>query len=398
MLGLESVYWGITIVTYPFVSGLVAGSFIVGSLSHVFGQKQYEPLTKLSLLVTLTFLLLAPLGPLADARQPERWWELFLRPHLPYSPLGLFTAILSAYIIVVLVEMYITYRVPNMMLAQHETGWKAKLYRTLSLGSADVSEGRMAKDNSWLKALSVVGILLAFAFHGYVGFLFGSIKARPLWSNSLMMPLFIVSAIVSGIALMVVLYTITYRYLSEKGYVDPNLLDGLMRLQMWMIFVDLFFDVVDILNSIPSAYANAAISQGWHNIFIVGPLAWSYWFGQIGLLVLGLILTCVRMVRVSPLYASLTSLIVLISVFMMRYNTVIGGQLQPKVSQGLVSYSTPLFGPESWQVIFGIFMLAIFILTLLLTFLPWDDEGLAARLRQVKVQPVQTVSRSKALS
>jgi Ni/Fe-hydrogenase subunit HybB-like protein len=266
------------------------------------------------------------------------------------------------------------------------------------LGSTDASESRMKKDNLHLTILSVVGILLAFAFHGYVGFLFGSLKARPLWSNSLMMPMFIVSAIVSGIALMIIVYSFVYRYLSQKGSVDSKLVEGLMRLMMAVIFIDLFLDVVDILNSLPSAYTSSAISQGWHDIFIVGPLAWTYWFGQIGLLVLALILTLVKRIRVSPIYASLTSLVTLVSIFMMRYNTVIGGQLQPKVSQGVVSYATPLFGAESWQVVFGLFMLAAFVFTVLLSVLPWDDEALVRRLNGKTNQYIETTYMEEIVS
>ena len=56
--------------------------------------------------------------------------------------------------------------------------------------------------------LSIVGVPSAFLLHGYVGFIFGSIKANPLWGNVLMPIIFILSAIVSGIALCVFNYVI----------------------------------------------------------------------------------------------------------------------------------------------------------------------------------------------
>ncbi|CAA7601468.1 Polysulphide reductase, NrfD [Acididesulfobacillus acetoxydans] len=379
-MGLEQVYWTLPIVAYPYISGLIAGSFIVGSLSKVFGQKQYEPLTKLSLLVTFAFILFAPVGPLADARQPSRWWELFTRPHLPWAPMGLFTMIWTAYLLLVLAEMYLAFRVDFCRLAAVETGWRAGLYRVLALGSTDTSERRQSKEHKWQVGLAGTGIFLAFAFHGYIGFIFGAIKARPLWHNALMMPMFITSAILSGIALMIVVYTLTFRYFSRERQVDVSLTNGLMKIMTWVMLVDLFLDIVDVLNSAPTAYADAATGQGFAQVFLHGPLAGAYWFGQVGLLVLALILAFLPQIRRSALLASLTSLLVLVSVFFMRYNVVIGGQLQAKASQGLVLYTPALFGRGSVQVVFGMFMLILFVFLVVMNVFPWDDQALRQRL------------------
>lgn len=375
MPGLEQVYWTLPIVTYPYISGLIAGSFIVGSLSKVFGQKQYEPLTKLSMLVTLAFILFAPVGPLADAHQPSRWWELYTRPHIPSAPMGLFTMIWTAYVILVLVETYIAFRVPLYKLSFVTPGWKGKLYRFFTFGSTDLSERRLHRDHKWLVALAGIGIFLAFCFHGYIGFIFGAIKARPLWHNALMMPMFIVSAILSGIALMVIVYTVMFRFFSRKKQVDRSLVNGLVKLMIWVLLVDLFLDVVDLLNSVPSAYADGSTSSGFNAIFMHGPLVGTYWVGQLGMLVLALILALFRAVRNSPFWASVASFFALISIYFMRYNTVIGGELQPKVSQGVVLYQPALFGLGSVQVVFGLFMFILFVFSILTMFFPWDEEN-----------------------
>ena len=380
MPGLEQVYWTLPIVAYPFISGLIAGSFIVGSLAKVFGQKQYEPLAKLSLLVTLAFILFAPVGPLADAHQPSRWWELYARPHIPDAPMGLFTMIWTAYVALVLVETYIAFRVPMYQLSKVTQGWKGKLYRFLTFGSTDMSDRRLHRDHLWLVTLAGIGIFLAFSFHGYIGFIFGAIKARPLWHNALMMPMFITSAILSGIALMVIVYSIMFRYFSRSRKVDRNLVSGLVKLMIWVLLVDLFLDVVDLLNTMPGAYADDATAAGFSAIFVHGPLAGTFWIGQLGMLVLALVLALFRSVRNSPVWASLASLSALISIWFMRYNTVIGGELQPKSSQGIILYHPAMFGEGSVQVVFGLFMFILFVFSALTMFFPWDDEDTLYRL------------------
>ncbi|RIV20904.1 polysulfide reductase [Alicyclobacillaceae bacterium I2511] len=379
-MGLEQVYWTLPIVAYPFISGLIAGSFIVGSLSKIFGQKQYEPLAKLSLLVTLAFILFAPVGPLADSRQPSRWWELYTRAHIPEAPMGLFTIIWTTYVIVVIAEIYLAFRAPLHQLSEVTPGWKGRLYHWLTLGSTGMSEMRLRREHKWLVILAGFGIFLAFAFHGYIGFIFGAIKARPLWHNALMMPMFITSAILSGIALMIIVYSIVFRYFSFHRKVDSALVDGLMKIMIWVLLVDLFLDVVDILNSAPVAYTDQATASGFAEIFLHGPLTGAYWIGQLGLLVVALTLALFRGIRTSPLWASVASFAALISIWFMRYNTVIGGQLQPKVSQGVVLYSPALFGRGSMQIVFGLFMFILFVFSLLLMVFPWDDEATKHRL------------------
>ena len=376
--GLEFVYWQLPLVAYPFLSGLVAGTFIVGSLSHVFGQKKFEPLTKMSAMMTLAFLVVAALAPLTEATQRERFWELLTRSHIPYSPLGLFIVIWTAYLILVLVEMYFIYRADNIHLAQHAQGWRKSWHSFLTFGSRDLSPHMRERDEKVLFALSVTGILLAFGFHGYVGFVFGALKARPLWSNPLMMPMFIVSAIVSGVAFMIAAYVVIQRGLAAKP-VDLDILDGLMKFLMGMVFIDIFLDLVDLLNSGVSAYTSLAVYNGFSRIFFSGgPLAFMFWVLQIGFLVAALVMTLFGSVRRSPLLASVTAVLVLISVFAMRYDTVIGGELQPKVSQGLVRFVPHVFGIDSWQVLIGLVGIAVFMICLSLLLLPWEPDWVAS--------------------
>jgi len=374
LLGLEHVYWGILIVVYPYLSGLVAGSFIVGSLSKVFGAKQFEPMAKLAAVVTLAFLLIAALAPLADARQPHRFLELYFRPHVPYAPMGLFTLIWTTYVLLALAETYFIFREDNVFLSQYAGGWRQRWHRFLTLGYHDVSETALKRDHQILVVLAAFGIFLAFAFHGYIGFIFGALKARYLWSNPLMMPMFIVSAIVSGIALMILAYVVIVGGLISRDEADPKLIGDLMGLLMWVIFVDLFFDIVDLLNSGVSAYTSGPVYDGFHSIFMGGPLTFMYWGLQLGFLFVALVLTFIPRVRRSRWWASITSLFVLISVYAMRYNTVIGGQLQPKASQGLVLYTPPWLGRDSIQTVIGIFAIALLLITLQLLLLPWDHR------------------------
>lgn len=388
LLGLEHVYWGMPLVLYPFFSGLVAGSFVVSTLSKVFGLKKFEPLAKLGVSLTLVFLLIAALCPLAEATMRSRWWELLTRDHIPYSPLGLFIVIWLAYIVLVLVELYLIFRPDNIRVAQYGHGWRRSWHSLLTLGSRNTSDVSIRRDHLILVVLSAFGILLALLFHGYVGFVFGALKARSLWSNPLMPPLFIVSAIVSGIAVMVVAFEIIEGGVLGRQ-IDREIVAGLMKLLMWVIFLDLFLDAVQLLNSAPSAYASEPVYQGFSSIFFYpdGPLAFSYWILELGFLVLALLMTFLPSMRRSVFWSALASVLVLVSVFAMRFNTVIGAQLQPKVSQGLVSYNFPTLGLDSLQVAIGLVAIVVTFTCLVLLLLPWEPSWVETWIRKPETAP-----------
>jgi len=74
------LHWGLLIVLYPYLTGLVAGAFILASLERVFNVKALKPVYRLSLLSALAFLFVAPLPLLAHLGHPERAFEMFLTP------------------------------------------------------------------------------------------------------------------------------------------------------------------------------------------------------------------------------------------------------------------------------------------------------------------------------
>ena len=98
---------------------------------------------------------------------------------------------------------------PHRAEAQQTKGPVGWIYRIATLGSYDLSDKAMNYDRKWLFALAIIGIPGAHGLHGYVGFVFGSLKSREWWSSDLMPAIFLFSAIISGTALVIVLYVVS---------------------------------------------------------------------------------------------------------------------------------------------------------------------------------------------
>src|ERR1700757_1814021 len=198
--------WSVLIVLYPFLTGLVAGAFILASLERVFRVEAVKPTYRLSLLTALAFLLVAPMPLQLHLGHPERSFEMYLTPHRS-SAMAMFGFVYLWYLLAVLVlEIWLDYRRDIVLLSQSTSGWKRLFYRVLTLGSDNISPRALEIDDRAGWIITVIGIPSAFLLHGYVGFIFGSVKANPWWSSPLMPVVFLFSAMVSGIAVVMLLY------------------------------------------------------------------------------------------------------------------------------------------------------------------------------------------------
>src|SRR5665647_3295999 len=131
--------WGLLIVLYPYITGLVAGAFILASLERVFKVEAVRPTYRLALLTALAFLLVAPLPLQLHLGHPERSIEMYLTPHTS-SAMAMFGFIYLWYLMAVLVlEIWLDYRKDMVLMARSETGWKKTLYRILTLGVDNIS-------------------------------------------------------------------------------------------------------------------------------------------------------------------------------------------------------------------------------------------------------------------
>src|SRR6266571_2932840 len=131
--------WSVLIVLYPFVTGLVAGAFILASLERVFKVEAVRPTYRLALLTALAFLLVAPLPLQLHLGHPERSFEMYTTPHSS-SAMAMFGFVYLWYLMVVLLlEIWLDYRKDIVLAARASRGLKRIFYSVLTLGSDNIS-------------------------------------------------------------------------------------------------------------------------------------------------------------------------------------------------------------------------------------------------------------------
>lgn len=364
--------WSILIVLYPFITGLVAGAFILASLERVFNVKTLKPTYVIALLTSFAFLLVATMPLIFHLGQPLRAWEIMITPHLT-SAMAIFGFVYLWYLmIVLLLEIWFDYRYDLVLWARESTGIKKWMYKALALGSDDISPKSLKLDDKLGYIVTVLGIPSAFLLHGYVGFIFGSIKANPWWSTVMMPIIFLFSAMVSGIALVMVLY-IVINYV-RKQKIDMLCLDTIAKYLFYIIIIDFTMESLDQIHRFYEAEESFEIIS----LLISGHLNFTLLIMQIGigmfvpLVTLGFLQFYKPSEKLRIIIYFVTGLLVLIGIFFMRWNVVIGGQLFSKSFLGFTSFKLSLIGPEGFLMASIWLIVPFFILAFLLwLFPPW---------------------------
>jgi Ni/Fe-hydrogenase subunit HybB-like protein len=369
------IHWSLLIVVYPYVTGLVAGAFILASLVKVFNVKEVQPTYRLALLTALAFLLVAPLPLLLHLGRPERFYEIILTPN-PTSAMAMFGFVYAWYLMgVLLLEIWFEFRRDLIVLGRETPGPIGGVYRALSLYSSDVSDAALAFDKKAIRIITVIGIPSAFLLHGYVGFIFGSVKANPWWSSVLMPIVFLMSAIVSGIAAVVFLYMIITAM--RRQPIDMACLDKVTSYLFYAVIVDFSLEALDFIHRLYESEESVGIlGKLITDKLFMSLLVMQILLGMIiplGILVIGKSRRFNDDMR-KLLYFTAVILIQL-GIFSTRWNVVVGGQLFSKSFRGLMAYKMDVMGIEGLLVALVVLALPFVILGVLVRVLPTQRLG-----------------------
>ena len=371
-IGLQ---WSVLIVLYPFITGLVAGAFILASLERVFHVEAVKPTYRLALLTALSFLIVAPLPLQLHLGHPERSPEMYFTPHST-SAMAMFGYVYLWYLMAVLVfEIWLDYRRDTVLLSQAAKGPLKLVYKLMTLGSNNISPRSLHIDEKVGWIVTLIGIPSALLLHGYVGFIFGSIKANPWWSSPLMPVVFIFSAMVSGIAGVMLIYMAVTKLRKRK--IDMRCVDTIAMYLFYIFIIDFSLEMLDLIHRIYEADESfRSLNFMVHTRLLIPHIVIQICLGTVTPLILLFLTQVVKLpeqVR-KRMYVT-AGCLALVGIFAMRWNVVIGGQLFSKSFLGYTTYKMALVTREGSLVAVGLSILPLFILWALIKLLPpWNAE------------------------
>ena len=361
----EYIYWSIQIVMYPFMTGLVAGAFVLSSLYHVFGVEKLKEIARFSLVFSFALLPVAMMPLMLHLQQALRGIHVMLTPHFT-SAIAAFGIVFSTYGCIVATELWLVYRKHFVqsaleLKAKKNPGlvdkFRCLVFTALTLGAWDISHEAIEKDHKACKIMAGIGIPVACFLHGYAGFIFGSVKANALWMTPLMPVIFICSAVVSGVALCILSYVVVQefrkflakrklaRWANDTDAPTVEELEGAKHMEVmlssnYLLYFMIAALTLEILDLIFRGYTQVKswdilreviMERDFVKIFVM-----QYGIGNVlPFLMMALPGRTVRRTTIA-------TVLVLFGVFMMRYNVVIGGQAFSLSFAGFMDYHLPI--------------------------------------------------------
>lgn len=342
------IYWTSMIVLYPYITGIVAGAFIISSLHHVFDKDELKPVSRFAMVMAFAFLLFATLPLLNHLGHPERALNIMFTPNLTSAMAG-FGFIYSAYLFILAVEIWLVYRTDIVHL-YNETKYPAlkPVYWLLALGVLDISEEAKALDHKVMVVLAAIGIPAACGLHGYVGFIFGAIKANPWWASPLMPVIFLLSAIVSGVAMVMICYIVIHWVKGRE--INGECVTALIETAWYFLIIDVSLELLELINHAYMANEDWIILKQ----LVTGKLFVSMFVIQILLgsvvpfFAMGAVVIFKQRVpaAVRNVIGVVCGLLLLAQVGAMRWNVVMGGQMFSKSLRGFLNFQIDIYGRE----------------------------------------------------
>ena len=336
------------LATYVFWVVTSTGLCLVSSIGHVFGNKNMLIFAKRSIFMAIVCLILGFLTIAVELEHPFRLftWGI-ISPNLE-SPILWMGILYSFYLVFLILEF---------IFLEFEDHKKAHLF-------------------------GLLGVISAVAAHSNLGAVFGYQISRPFWHGPFMPVYFILSAMMSGAALIMILY-LAPKFMTKQQFTPEEKagIDTLAKIFLLLIFIYIFFEVWKILVGI---YGEPPHEYEAIMAFIKGPYKLNFWvFEVLFAVIIPLVILLFPVFRSYKNYL-IGSIICIIGIFVLRYDLVIGGEIVPlrypeiPVTSYRFEYALNSYSPSIYEIliVIGTFALGVIIYTLgyyLLDF-KWKEE------------------------
>jgi len=365
----DNVIWGLYIISFMFFVGLSAGGLIVASAGRLFDVKQFTPIVRLAVVEATVTIATAALLIIPDLGSPQRILNLFFHAHW-LSPMIWDVTVILIYLVLSLLYLWLYTRRD---LAARGS-WMA-------LGTKDTSDGARAHDHHLTYILAWIALPAAVLVHSITAWIFGLQISRGFWYSAIMPPLFISSALVSGLALVTILALVVRR----TGRVSFG--DDLIAFLGGLLAVFLAVEAFLVLSEVLAGYYPGIPTDAVHQLFS-GRYAPGFAIEIVVGIVIPFILLAVAAWRRRPQVVVVASVLALIGIFVHRANLIVIGlgkdpiALPPGTSLGTPQANGSSFAPSSvyfpsiWEflIVLGIVALCALLFTLAVRYLPLKEK------------------------
>jgi Ni/Fe-hydrogenase subunit HybB-like protein len=245
------VFWGLYIVDFVFWIGISHAGTLISAILRLTNAAWRKPVTRAAEAITVFALMIGGMFPIIHLGRA--WFFYWL---LPYpnsrllwpnfrSPLLWDLTAIVTYLTGSVIYLYLPL-IPDMaQMAEHNTPWRRKFYRALSLGWTGSDREWHALERA-MKLMACLILAVAVSVHTVVAWDF-SMALAPMWHSTIFGPYFVAGAIFSGIAALILVMAALRKVLHLELYLTQYHFDNLSKLLLLMSLLWLYFTISENL-------------------------------------------------------------------------------------------------------------------------------------------------------
>jgi Ni/Fe-hydrogenase subunit HybB-like protein len=333
------VFWGYYLVDFVFWIGISHAGTLISAILRLTDADWRKPVTRAAEAITVFALMIGGLFPLIHLGRVWLFYWLFPYPNSRLlwpnfrSPLMWDVVAISTYLTGSLIFLYLPLIPDVAQLARQATGWRGRLYKLMALNWSGSDREWHALERA-MKLMAGIILAIAVSVHSVVAWDF-AMAIAPMWHSTIFAPYFVVGAIFSGLAGLIVALNIIRRTMHLERYLTPHHFNNLAKLLLLMSLLWLYFTFAEHLTV---WYGNEPKEMNVFSARVRGRFSPEFWVMVFVNFVVPFVLLGIQRLR-SITTATIASLGVLLGMWLERYLIIVPTLTMPRLSSSWGKYS-----------------------------------------------------------
>jgi molybdopterin-containing oxidoreductase family membrane subunit len=239
------IYWGMYIINTIFFIAISYGGTLTSAILRIFGARWRVPITRAAEVMTACALSVGAVNIIFDMGRPDRVLNLILYGRFKSPIVWDFYAV-SLYLACSFVYLYLPL-IPDVAELQHRFPRRRRLYALLSLGWTGSPQQKRRLERA-IDVMAYAMVPIAVSVHTVLSYLF-SLTTQPMWHSTLMGPYFVMGAVYSGMAALIIVMALLRRFLHLERYLQPKHFNNMGLLMLAMTSVWAYFTFSEYITS-----------------------------------------------------------------------------------------------------------------------------------------------------
>ncbi len=354
----DVVLWGVYIVNFVFFIGISYAGTLVSAVLRITGANWRTPLTRMAEVIAIVGLMIGGLMPFIDLGRPDRIANMFIFGRL-ISPLVWDIIAITTYLIACLIYLYLPL-IPDLALIRDSLGKessriKRKFYSFFAAGWSNTPDQKQRLEKG-ISIMAVIIIPIAIFVHTVVAYIF-AMTLRPGWNSTIYGPYFVIGAIFSGTAAILVVMVIFRKVFHLEEYITEKHFRYVSWLLLTLLLAYAYFTFSEYLTV---GYKSEGVEKELLNQLMLGKSAGWFWSFIVGGLIIPAFLIVFKKMRIVTRVV-IASVLIILAMWIKRFVIVLGTLQIP-----LMSFEFGVYKPTWVEVSITMAALAGFVLLFLI--------------------------------